>query len=663
MFKNRALGTKIGMGFAVLIILVAVLGTFNWRGSARVTAMVSLFDTGNTCLSDVSKCGALRRDFQIKGFVKAEGEDLNAAEKWQAAYAELVGHLEGLKTAGNMTGAQREIVNSAISQTAPYKATFETMANARQMKDDAFAAWTKIGGAVTEDLGKIRQSTITPSMNAAKQANNATELEKWVTFEQGLDQGIAQNFLLLRVYALFLTRTSADEQWTKLQEQMAKCRAGLDAWKESVKGNTELEGVSAKLADYFNDYDAGAKKYYEGIVKDRKATIEITAQGSVLSETITKLQGLLKTDMESTMASTNRLSIIISLAAIILGIVLAIVISRSITGPINKVIAGLTGGSDQVTQASNQVSSASQSLAQGASEQASSLEETSSALEQMASMTRQNADNANQANAMAKDANSTALEGVDSMKRMSEAIERIKNSSSETAKIIKTIDEIAFQTNLLALNAAVEAARAGEAGKGFAVVAEEVRNLARRSAEAAKNTAALIEGATKNAEAGVAVTGEVAKNLQKIQEVAAKVATLIAEITAASKEQSQGIDQVNTAVSEMDKVVQQNAASAEESASAAEELSSQAQELNSMVVQLASIVGGSSNNSLHLEASSTAAASPKALHRPAATHPLPAHRAAPAKKEPAAKLAAKPAAKPASPEEVIPLDDNELSKF
>jgi methyl-accepting chemotaxis protein len=259
---------------------------------------------------------------------------------------------------------------------------------------------------------------------------------------------------------------------------------------------------------------------------------------------------------------------------------------------------------------------------------------------------------------MAKDANSTALDGVESMKRMSEAIDKIKNSASETAKIIKTIDEIAFQTNLLALNAAVEAARAGEAGKGFAVVAEEVRNLARRSAEAAKNTADLIEGSTKNAEAGVAVTNEVAKNLQKIQEVASKVATLIAEIAAASKEQSQGIDQVNTAVSEMDKVVQQNAANAEESASASEELSSQAQELSAMVLELTAIVGGSNGASKSQQ--HTGRQEPlKVVHKAPVAHALPAHHAAPApKKRPVA-----PAARPIKPEEVIPLDESELRKF
>jgi methyl-accepting chemotaxis protein len=259
---------------------------------------------------------------------------------------------------------------------------------------------------------------------------------------------------------------------------------------------------------------------------------------------------------------------------------------------------------------------------------------------------------------VAKEAAALAGTGVESMKRMTEAIDKIKASASETAKIIKTIDEIAFQTNLLALNAAVEAARAGEAGKGFAVVAEEVRNLARRSAEAAKTTADLIEGSQRNADAGVGVTAEVAKNLAGIKENAGKVATLIAEIAAASKEQSQGIDQVNTAVSEMDKVVQQNAANAEESASASEELSGQAEELTSMVGELTSIVTGTTN----ANASSQRLGAVKVQ---VAAHSSPKATIAQKPERKALKqvASATPQAKAVRPEEVIPLDDNELSKF
>jgi len=169
------------------------------------------------------------------------------------------------------------------------------------------------------------------------------------------------------------------------------------------------------------------------------------------------------------------------------------------------------------------------------------------------------------------------------MKRLSEAIDKIKVSSDSTAKIVKTIDEIAFQTNLLALNAAVEAARAGDAGKGFAVVAEEVRNLAMRSADAAKNTANMIEESVKNAEGGVSINQEVLRNLTEINSQVNKVSAVMAEIAAASEQQSQGVEQVNTAVEQMNTVTQQVAANAEESASAAEELSGQSEEMKGMV--------------------------------------------------------------------------------
>lgn len=238
---------------------------------------------------------------------------------------------------------------------------------------------------------------------------------------------------------------------------------------------------------------------------------------------------------------------------------------------------------DQVASAAEQISSASQSLAQGASEQASSIEEISSSLQEMDSVAKQNASNADTARSLTEASQSGARKGMEAMQRLSEAIDRIKASSDETAKIVKTIDEIAFQTNLLALNAAVEAARAGDAGKGFAVVAEEVRNLAMRSAEAAKNTANLIEEAVKNAEDGVTVNQEVLNSLEEINEQANKVAEVMAEIAAATEQQSQGVQQINEAVGQLNEITQQNAANSEESASAAEELSSQAQEMQGMV--------------------------------------------------------------------------------
>jgi methyl-accepting chemotaxis protein len=281
------------------------------------------------------------------------------------------------------------------------------------------------------------------------------------------------------------------------------------------------------------------------------------------------------------------LGIAVFLASVIGG---AIILSTNRT--LRRIVIRLKDGSEQVGGAAAQVTESSQSLAQGASEQAASLEETSSSLEEISSMTKKNADTAHQASVLSTEATAVSGKGNAAMVRMSAAIRDIQKSAGETARIVKTIDEIAFQTNLLALNAAVEAARAGEAGKGFAVVAEEVRNLAMRSAEAAKNTSVLIEGSVQNAKNGAAIADEVAKSLAEITTASEKVNLLVTEIAAASQEQSQGVGHVNQAVQQMDKVTQCNAAAAEESAASAEELNSQSERLRGVVSELQRLVQG-----------------------------------------------------------------------
>lgn len=256
----------------------------------------------------------------------------------------------------------------------------------------------------------------------------------------------------------------------------------------------------------------------------------------------------------------------------------------------------VAAAADQVASAAQQINSGSQSLAQGTSEQASTLEEVASSLQELSSMAGQSAANAREAKGLSDRARAGTNGGVTSMKRLSEAMERIKASSDETAKIVKTIDEIAFQTNLLALNAAVEAARAGDAGKGFAVVAEEVRNLAMRSAEAAKSTAQLIEGSVKNAEGGVVLNTEVMAALQEIQRQVVQVSEVMDEIAAGAEQQSQGVEQINTAVEQMNQVTQQTAANAEESSTASEELTAQAEELRHLVAAYTISDGGATRS-------------------------------------------------------------------
>ena len=252
---------------------------------------------------------------------------------------------------------------------------------------------------------------------------------------------------------------------------------------------------------------------------------------------------------------------------------------------LDETLAQVQAAAEQVAAAGGQITSGSQSLAQAASEQAGSIEEVSSSLQEMAAMTKQNTDNTRIATTYAGETRDITAEGVSRMNELSAAINKIKASADQTARIVKTIDEIAFQTNLLALNAAVEAARAGDAGKGFAVVADEVRNLAMRSAEAAKTTAVLIEESVVNANGGVTMNAEVLKTLGAINSQVVKVSAVVAEIAAASEQQAKGVDQINGAVLQMNGVTQQMASGAEESASAAEELASQSSVLSDMVGQ------------------------------------------------------------------------------
>ena len=288
----------------------------------------------------------------------------------------------------------------------------------------------------------------------------------------------------------------------------------------------------------------------------------------------------------------------LSLAGMVLTLVLAAGVIGFIVRRLNRTLAHLAEqleeGSEHVAASAKELAASSHSLAECASEQAASLEETSASLEEIASMARRNTEHVREVDELAKQASTAAERGVADMEIMEKAMAAVKTSSDQISKIIKTIDEIAFQTNILALNAAVEAARAGEAGMGFSVVADEVRNLAQRSAQAAKETGAMIEGAIRNSQQGAAVSTRVAAVLQEIEGKIKQVHGLASEVAGASGEQSTGISQLNEAVTQMDKATQGNAANAEEGAAASEELKSQSELIRMAVGELIQLVEGNS---------------------------------------------------------------------
>ena len=323
------------------------------------------------------------------------------------------------------------------------------------------------------------------------------------------------------------------------------------------------------------------------------AYVPVTVAGHTPDSTNWAL--IAKIDQSEAYEALNSLSLMIGIVLVIGLVVIGVVatfVARGVSRPLDNAIRRIAVNADTVNEVSNSVAAEGDTLAQSSTEQAASLEETSAAVREISSMIANNTENASAANAETTELNRIADESTDLMNKMSEAIRSIKASSDETASILKTIDEIAFQTNLLALNAAVEAARAGDAGKGFAVVAEEVRSLAQRSANAARETAQLIHDSQHNADAGVSVMTGLSQSFERIAESSRKASGLVQEVSVASREQTQGIDQIADAMSQMDLATQENAATAENAAAAGQDLASQSREMHQIVAEMRALVQG-----------------------------------------------------------------------
>lgn len=614
MFKNLGLATKLGLGFGAIALIAIVVGllAFGSMNSVKGTSnILAKEDIPEVSISTNVERYMLTAAYEIRGYTFAE--QTSYLEKGRAMLKLVRKSIEEAKKHGESSTRLAELKKNAElaeKKLNEYESLLvktidltDRLDLQRTVADESATKYMKISNAFYESqregfLGEIRAGMDSDILEKRlKRINFVKEVADW------------GNKIVSDVWMAQAKRNP--NIIAEALKQFAIVNTKLD----ELKKVTDYEGDLKKIEDVraaANSYKSANENFYK-IWQEREATGEIRQK--TLAELLevaksTSAKGLDDVTVASKKAASSLTasSFVLSIGLIIclvVSILIGWVITGMIVNPINSIVKRLDDGADQTAAASSQVASASQQLSQGATQQAASLEETSSSLDEMASMTKANADNASKANQLAQEARSNADQGNKAMNEMQTAMTEINLSSDKISKIIKTIEEIAFQTNLLALNAAVEAARAGEHGKGFAVVAEEVRNLARRSADSAKDTAALIEDSINKVKNGTEIAKKAGDSLQNITSGAKKVADIVSEIAAASKEQAEGINQITNAISQMDQVTQQNASVAEESASASEQLTSQASALKGLVVELEQLARGANASSVSFSENKT----------------------------------------------------------
>ncbi|MCP4348195.1 MAG: hypothetical protein GY795_22055 [Desulfobacterales bacterium] len=397
-------------------------------------------------------------------------------------------------------------------------------------------------------------------------------------------------YLNLQNLLIFSDVKKYEETRKHIQEKLQLKNNNLEALFEAIN-SSEFNILWGKVKVHFSEISELEEELFRKSEENKYLFLKLEENNEKVRKTAMEIETISRESIKKNIRINNFISIILTSGSIVVLSLLSFVLYRTIMISVSKVISGVTKGTEQIFWSSEQVTSASHSLAKGNSDQAASSEEISSSLEEVSSMIKQNADNAGSADNFMKEVGQVIEKANNSVNRLSDSMEEIISASKETSGLVETIDEIAFQTNLLALNAAVEAARAGEAGGGFAVVAEEVRNLAMRTAQAARNTSGLIEGTLKKIQTGGEITSETRRAFDEVASYADKVGKLIAEIAGTSGEQALSIGYLNSTVRETDKVTQGNAANAEETASASEEMKAQVEKIKILVNELTDLIG------------------------------------------------------------------------
>ncbi len=606
MLKKLTFGFKIGGGFAVVLVLCAVIALIGWGSMGAVVEQVEKATGMDQIVRQLLEVRDDNKSYIIT-------RDRAMYEQGRKKTEALLAHTRTMQEEFSADGDIRESTASILRGVETYQDHMNRYVALDAEKDRLFILWGDLGRQFTTIKTTIDTEVIAPSMESALWRERLDVYARLAAIRQGLEERVNQEFLLLRVSAVYYAWQITPQTWANFERQVARVQEGLAEWKAQSDDYPTIVEAATRLEALVQDYLETGYAYSRALQEQAEINARMLAAAEGVGEVSVRTAAIERNEMHEQIASANLLMLGGALGAIVVGALVALLITRGVLRQLgcdpsvietvaNRLAAGdlsirmdqkitndksiyaalkgmveklqeivvtIQSASGNVASGSRQMSSTSEAMSQGATEQAAAAEEASSSMEQMAANIRQNADNALQTEKIAAKSAADARDG-------GQAVAETVTAMKQIADKISIIEEIARQTNLLALNAAIEAARAGEAGKGFAVVAAEVRKLAERSQHAAAEISDLSGSSVEIAEKAGQMLARMVPDIQKTAE-------LVQEIAAASKEQDAGAEQVNKAIQQLDQIIQQNASASEEMASTAEELSSQAEQLQDTI--------------------------------------------------------------------------------